>query len=308
MEKWDLVLLTQNAYVNPITEDAYAQEIVLEDKLLAESLKNLGLKVCRKSWDDPTFDWSSSRAALFRATWDYFERIQEFQDWFHQVRHKTMLINPAELIEWNLNKKYLLELNRSGIPLPPTAFIEQGSQKTLQEHYASLQLQGPSEKDCVLKPCVSAGAWHTYRIHHHELHKYEEVYAELVKTESLLLQEFQNNVPLFGERSYMIFGKRFSHAVLKKAKAGDFRVQSDYGGTVQLCEPSTEEIELAVRVVEACPYDPVYARVDLFKDNQNQWALAEIELVEPELWFRMDKNSSSLLAQTIYQHLNEKKT
>lgn len=307
-KEWDIVLLTQGTYLHPEDDDGYAQEIVLEDHLLQMSLEQLNFRVCRKAWDDPEFDWTSTSAVIFRAVWDYFERIEEFKRWFEKVKNQTLLINPSQLIEWNLDKHYLFDLEEKGVRIPPTVHIPKGNSKTLAEHYSQLQNKGVQEKDCVLKPCISGGAWHTYLIKADELKEYEDLYQDLVGRESLLLQEFQRRVPEEGERSYMIFGNQFSHAVLKKAKSGDFRVQSDYGGSVHPCLPSAEERQLAIKVTEACPGEALYARVDMFRDNQGLWALAEVELIEPELWFRMDPNSSSLLAKAIKNYLHEKTT
>lgn len=308
MKNWDVVLLTQNRYVNPTELTKSAQNILKEDALLQEALEELGLKVCRKAWDDTQFDWSSAHALLFRATWDYFERIDEFKSWLQEVRQQALLINPADLIEWNLDKHYLLELENRGIRIPNTLLLEKGSTSTLKEHYAELQAQGATDKRCVLKPCISGGAWHTYLIEADQIDEFEEVYRTLIAQESFLLQEFQFNVPEEGERSYMVFGGEFSHAVLKKAKAGDFRVQDDFGGSLHQCMPTEEEQAIAMKVVEACPGNALYARVDLFKDNHNEWALAEIELIEPELWFRKNKQSASRLADAVKHFLDEKTT
>ena len=81
-------------------------------------------------------------------------------------------------------------------------------------------------------------------------------------------------------------GGKFTHGVLKIAKYGDFRVQDDFGGTVQNYEATPEEIDFAERTIQACNPAPSYARVDIIHDNQNQHALIELELIEPELWFK----------------------
>ena len=96
-----------------------------------------------------------------------------------------------------------------------------------------------------------------------------------------MLQEFQKNIVEEGEISMMVFDGRFTHAVLKIAKPGDFRVQDDYGGSVHIYQPSAEEITFAENVVKACSEMPLYARVDIFKDNDGHWALAELEIFEP---------------------------
>ena len=87
---------------------------------------------------------------------------------------------------------------------------------------------------------------------------------------------------------------------MKKAKPGDFRVQDDFGGSVEKYIPSEEEINFAENVVAACDPLPLYARVDMIWDNNNIPAVGELELVEPELWFRYYPKSADLLAESIY--------
>jgi len=306
MKEWDVVSLNKSDYLQPEDPDHLVQNIMTEDALLKKALEELGLRVVRKAWDDPDFDWSSTKTAVFRATWDYFTRIDEFRGWLQSVRKQCQLINSAELIEWNLDKHYLLELKEKGIRIPNTVLLKKGNKQSLEEHYEQLQKLGASDHRCVLKPCISGGAYHTYLIDPEELASYEETYQELIASHDFLLQEFQIQVPLEGERSYMVFGGNYSHAVLKKAKSGDFRVQDDFGGSLHECSPTKEEQQIAMNVVKACPFEAVYARVDLFKDNTGHWALAEIELIEPELWFRKDENAAPLLAKAVKHYLDEK--
>ena len=97
----------------------------------------------------------------------------------------------------------------------------------------------------------------------------------------------------------MVFNGKFSHAVLKAAKPGDFRVQDDFGGSVKMYTPTVEEIEFAENTVKACQELPIYARVDIFTDNDNHIALSELELIEPELWFRYFPQAAKKLASAI---------
>ena len=85
----------------------------------------------------------------------------------------------------------------------------------------------------------------------------------------------------------------------KKAKEGDFRVQDDHGGSVEIYCPSKEEICFAEDSLKCCVELPVYARVDIVYDNNNEISLGELELIEPELWFRNNPNSAKLLAEEI---------
>jgi len=114
-----------------------------------------------------------------------------------------------------------------------------------------------------------------------------------------MLQPFQHAIVKKGELSLIVIDGEFTHAVLKIAKKGDFRVQDDFGGTVHTYTPTKTEIEFAEQAVNACKSKPVYARVDMFIDNNGQLAIAELELIEPELWFRNNTKAADKLALAI---------
>ena len=297
---YDVVILTDSRYLSPDEENIYISNVILEDRLVAESLEEIGFSITRKAWDDSSFDWKSSRFALFRATWDYFDRFEEFFDWFQRTKKLTQFINSPELIQWNIDKHYLQNLEVKGVNIPRTLFVEKSSKLTLAEaiQKAKKELSFDSE-EFILKPCIAGGARHTYRFKLHQIDEHEGIFQELIAEEAMMLQEFQKNIVSEGEMSLMLFNGEYSHAVLKIAKPGDFRVQDDYGGSVHDYKPSIEEIEFAKGVVKACPELPTYARVDIFKDNHGNWALAELEIFEPELWFRNRPEAAKILAQII---------
>ena len=94
----------------------------------------------------------------------------------------------------------------------------------------------------------------------------------------------------------MLFNGEYTHAILKKAKTGDFRVQDDFGGTVEIYTPKKEMIELAKLCIQQLNPTPVYARVDIIWDNNNNMSVSELELIEPELWFRFHKEAAKKFA------------
>ena len=101
----------------------------------------------------------------------------------------------------------------------------------------------------------------------------------------------------------MIFDGKFSHAILKKAKEGDFRVQDDFGGTVHDYSPSKEEVEFALKVIKACKSAPLYGRVDIVWDQEKNIYLSELEIIEPELWIRNHPKSAESIAEAISNKL-----
>ncbi|MEQ6123246.1 hypothetical protein AAON49_03465 [Pseudotenacibaculum sp. MALMAid0570] len=291
MKKYDVVILTDDHYVNNISSDIYIQNAFLEDNLLRKALEKLDMSVERKSWSDSDFDWSSTKFIVFRTTWDYVHRFDEFSKWLNKVSNVTTLLNSENLIRWNIDKHYMLDLKEKGVHICETYFIEKGTTHSLRELHQKYKLN-----DVVLKPCVSGGARHTYKIHQENIENHEIIFQELIAEEAMMLQPFQHNIVSKGEVSMMVMNGKFTHAVLKIAKKGDFRVQDDFGGIVKDYQPTIEEINYAEKVVKSCPEMPIYARVDVFLDNQNRLALAELELIEPELWFRNHPQAANELA------------
>jgi len=303
--EYDIIVLADSRYLLPKEGDAYTEEVLLEDALVIKALEALGLVVGRVAWDDPNFDWSSTRFALFRAVWDYFDRYAEFSVWYEKAATLTTFINRKALIDWNIDKHYMADLNSRGVHIPKTLFVEAGEQINLLEAFQKAKaLLGFDGGEFVLKPCIAGGARHTYKFHEDDWSQYNPIFQQLIADEAMMLQELQHNIISQGELSLMFMGGEYTHAILKKAKPGDFRVQSDYGGSIALHEASTAEIDFSQKVIDACPEMPLYARVDIFRDNGNAIALAELEIFEPELWFRCHEESAARLAQAIKNHID----
>ncbi|MEO1254391.1 MAG: hypothetical protein AAFY41_05835, partial [Bacteroidota bacterium] len=75
---YDIIVLTDERYVNPVTRNEYVNNVMTEDQLVIDSLKKLDLKVKKVAWSDPYFDWSQTKSALFRTTWDYADKFTAF--------------------------------------------------------------------------------------------------------------------------------------------------------------------------------------------------------------------------------------
>ncbi len=298
--KYDVTLLTESRYLNPSNPDWYANQVLTEDRLVQEALERKGMTVRRCDWSDPAIDWSETKLALFRTTWDYFHRFEEFSIWLEQVSSQTKLMNPAELIYWNIDKRYLEDLEARGINCIKTVFVERNSQQTLRSI-----CEATPWKKWVLKPSVSGAGRHTYLLTEAELDSHEEVFQSLIANEEMMIQPFVDSIVSFGELSLMVMNGQFTHAVHKKAKQGDFRVQDDFGGTVHAYKPTKLEIHFAEQAIAACEPKPMYARVDMVTDNAGNLAISELELIEPELWFRLNENAAEVLADGISNALRQ---
>ena len=302
MKKYDVVVLTDSRYVKPLKTNTYISNVLREDELVINALKEKNLSVVKKDWNDSIFDWETTRSILFRSTWDYFDKFELFKKWFNKTKNKCLMINSTETIEWNIDKHYLLDLQEHQIPIPNSEFIKRGSSIDLL-----LLMQKKNWNEIVVKPTISGAAKNTYRLKEEEIIQFGPTWEKLIYKEDFIVQEFQNNVISEGEVAMIVIGGKFTHAVLKKAKEGDFRVQDDFGGSIAIYNPSEEMVKLAEKCTRILTPIPSYARVDIIWNNLMDLAVSELELIEPELWFRLNPNAAQKLAQHVDLILSEKK-
>lgn len=298
MKSIDIVILTEDRYINPLEINEYNKNILLEDQIVLEALQQEGVNTERKSWSDPDFDWSTTKFIIFRTTWDYFDRYEKFSKWLREVSSKTTLLNSAKIINWNIDKHYLIDLKEKGVHICESYFIEKDTATTLAELHKQLGWE-----KTVLKPCISGSARHTYKLELDTLDEHENIFQELIVNEAMMLQPFQENIITQGEYSFVLINGKYTHSVLKIAQSGDFRVQDDFGGTVHKHNATKEQIAFAENALKACIGNPMYARVDVIIDNNNKLAISELELIEPELWFRNHYDAAILLARAIKKML-----
>jgi hypothetical protein len=111
-----------------------------------------------------------------------------------------------------------------------------------------------------------------------------------------------------GELSLLYFGGRFSHALIKRPKAGDYRTQGQHGAVETGMDAPEGSLEAAEAVLAKADGTPLtYARVDLVRGAGGQWLLMELELIEPWLYLALDcqdgKHGAKLFAQAVLERL-----
>lgn len=269
-----------------------------DEHLLAPALRDVGIDVDIPVWDDPSIDWAGYDAVVIRSTWDYVTKYPAFLDWIERVGGVTRLFNPPEVLRWNLHKGYLIELEDRGVPIVPTAWLGQGDRVDLEELAAT---RGWS--DVVIKPAVDAGARGLVRVDG-DLAAGQAKLDALLATDDVMVQEFQTGILDHGELSVICIDGAFSHAIRKRAKPGDVRIQIEYGGTYTREVPDDATRGLAEWIVEATGLDLLYARVDLVPAVDGSWQLGELELAEPALYLHWAPGSSGRLAEAIRQRLS----
>jgi len=294
----DVTLLTELRYLDLDASHWYHQQIALEEGLLIDALDTLGIRAARRAWDDPLMDWRSAGALVFRSTWNYFDAMALFRPWLSEVTRSCRLINSGALIEWNMDKHYLADLGARGVAVVPTVYVSPTAPRPLAEI-----LEANDWHDVVIKPAVGGAARLTWRGGMASLAADEAELARCLTQEAMLVQPFQRAIQSTGEVSVVVIDDHVCHAVRKRARSGDFRVQDDHGGTVHPHEATKAERRLALAAVAACPEPPRYARVDML-DGPDGPQLMEIELIEPELFLRYQPSSAMALARAIGRSLS----
>lgn len=263
-------------------------ELKGDDETLCAALRRRGCEAELVVWDAAGIDWGGFDLCLVRSTWDYHDKYEEFLAWTRRVEAKTALHNPADLIAWNSDKRYLRELAAAGVPTVPTLWVWRGEEVDLA---AELGKRGWEE--AVVKPVVDLGAKNLHRVQAGEA---QAALATVQERQKAMVQPFLPSLETEGELSLIYIEGQCSHAVRKHPAKGDFRVQSIWGGTMEPAEAGPEQIEVAERALARLDEPPLYARVDLVADLDGSPAVIELELIEPNLYLSTDEAAADRLA------------
>ena len=272
---------------------------------LRRALEAAGARVTIARWDDPKIEWPQFDLALLRSTWDYARRLPAFLQWIDLAAAQTRLLNPPAVVRWNTDKHYLGILERAGVPVVPSAFVEPGADA---QHALATFLEVHSQaEDVVIKPSIGAGSKDAQR---HARGSRGEMLAHLKRLidagRSALLQPYLPNVDTYGETALLFFQGEYSHAIRKgpllqrgaAPAAGLFAVEQ-----ITPREPSNAEHEIAQRALAAMPFERplLYARVDLIQDESGAPRLLELELTEPSVFLDHAAGSAERFARAILQ-------
>lgn len=263
---------------------------VADDDLAIAPLEELGWDVSTISWRDVSVDWNEFEIVVIRTPWDYQRSPAEFLKVLKRIDSSSArLENPLDVVKWNLDKRYLRDLESRGLPIVPTIWDGIYDQRVFYRWMADLGCD-----ELIIKPTVSATAEHTYR-----LSEFDPLLTEIFAARSFMVQPFLKNIVAEGEYSLFYFNGEYSHTILKSPKVEDFRVQEEHGGMITAVEPTEELSNAGRKAFETISPSPLYARVDLVRDHDDAFVLIELELIEPALYLRMDPEAPKRFAKAI---------
>ncbi|MGB3456109.1 MAG: hypothetical protein WBG08_04925 [Litorimonas sp.] len=270
------LLASANLLPGPSSKREDVFEFDEELASLRSGFAPLGLSLEPLLWDTADRVAGEYDALLPLMVWDYFEGNEaRFLEVMDRAARTTPVLNPPELLVWNADKLYLDTLAARGAPVIPTRRVERVS-----PDHAAAAFEAFGTDRIVIKPQVGGGAWRQ------ALYRQGDPWpdSEALPPQGALIQPFLPSVQAEGEYSFLYFGGTFSHALLKTAKPGDYRIQSLYGGAEAPYAPTPEERDIAEAVLATLDEPPLYARVDLLRGLDGRLALIELEMIEPYLY------------------------
>ena len=255
----------------------------------AAALAAAGLAVESRIWADPG-DLAAFDLILPLFAWGYQRDVAAWYALLDRLEGARLpVVNPVPVLRWNSDKAYLADLGAKGVTVVPTADVAALDESRLAEARAAL-----GAEVVVIKPAISGGADGTHRI---------APGAPIPKDaigRRRLVQPLMPGISTEGEYSLFFFDGRFSHAIVKRPAAGDFRVQTQFGGREEAWEASEAALGLAVAALDAAPLPPVYVRVDMVGDAAGKLHIMELELIEPSLFLNFAPDRGAAFGRAIY--------
>jgi len=267
---------------------------VADDDLVVAPLRELGHVAEFVPWQQTAVEWREYGGVVIRTTWDYQNNLPAFLDVLQQIESQTLLANPLEIVKWNADKKiYLQDLAARGATIVPTVW-KKGKIQSRQIEQWFEQLESD---ELVIKPTVGANAQDALRLKRGETDAF--ALSELFARRSYMVQPFMRQVTEEGEFSLFYLNGECSHAILKTPRAGDFRVQEEHGGIIQAIKPPASLLSAGKNVMKSVSTALLYARVDFVRIAKDEFALMELELIEPSLYLREAEQAPRLFAEAI---------
>lgn len=263
---------------------------------LADACRRVGVTPVTLAWDDATVSWSRFDAIVLRSTWNYTQRLPVFLTWSERADVRDRLINPANVVRWNTDKRYLGDLASAGAPVIASHYLAPGD-----------RIELPAYEEFVIKPCVGAGSRGARRFQAHE-HDAAKAHAStlLEGGQHVLIQPYLERVDEAGETALLFYDGVFSHAIRKGPllRRGQDATRALFAAEhIAARTPSDKELSVARHVLAALPFEmPTYARVDLLPSDHGP-QLLELELIEPSMFFAHSAGGAERFAAALLKRL-----
>lgn len=261
----------------------------LDFRPLARALQERDCDVDNVAWDsDPVS--REYDAYVLRSTWNYYRAPERFLRWIDERASTSRLINPRDIVHWNLDKRYLTDLNHDGVPIVETVWFDPGQ---AADALADVSRRRGWDR-FVVKPVISAASFGTRSFGSHELSAAIDFLAGHLSSRSMMVQPFMSSVENVGEKSIVWIDGQVTHAWIKRP-----RFAGDHESAQPTPDISDEDRAVVERALNRFRGEALYARVDLMYDSLGKPCLSELELIEPSLYFDFSPLALSRFADAV---------
>ena len=251
-----------------------------DQELLLGALRDAGFEPSMLPWDDPSADPAAYDLCVLRSCWDYYKHPGSFLKWIERADKTSRLVNPAPVVRWNYNKRYLGALASAGVALVPTVFFERGEEAVLATIMATRRWD-----DVVIKPSVSASSFRTRRFGKAEVKEGHDFLRELLRDRDTMVQKYMPAVEGEGEKAVVWIDGEFTHAVRKSPRFAGAGESVSAAVEVSPEERALAEQALSKAVERVGSKEPLlYARVDMVRGAGGKLVVSELEMIEPSLF------------------------
>jgi glutathione synthase/RimK-type ligase-like ATP-grasp enzyme len=269
-------------------------DFVIDDEHAVEPLNSIGWRVSTVSWRQTDISWDHFDAVIIRSTWDYWNDVPAFLDVLAQIDRETSLANPLDIVHWNLAKTYMVDLQGKGVGIVPTVWPGQVLESSFPGYRDQLGCD-----ELVIKPVVGANGQDAFRVSPSDPRERLAGIAGCFTGRAAMVQRFMPNILSEGEYSLFFFNGEFSHAILKVPAESEFRSQEERGAEVRPVVPGKRLLLRGQQALAALTDVPLYARVDFVRGDDDDFAVMELELIEPSMYLRTDPEAPMRFARAI---------
>lgn len=282
--------MTRIALLTPAADSPYVRAWGPALDRYAAALSGLGVTIETLPWHDAPE--SDAEVILPLLAWGYHIEAARWLAMLDALQAQgRRTLNDVGMLRWNTVKTYLDDLEQAGVPVVPTLFVGRATPAVVEG--ARERLGGG---EVVVKPQVSGGSNETVRLA-------PGAVLEGGPTGPAMIQPFLPSVSGEGELSLLHFDGVFSHAVGKVARAGDFRVQPQFGSRIGPITPPEEAMAVARQVLGALDRKPTYCRVDLIRHMDGTLRVMELEAIEPDLFLEHAPEGAARFAAAVKRAL-----
>ena len=273
-------------------------DFVMDYELGIGPLTELGWQVDTVAWRDPGIDWDQYDAVYLCTPWDYPDHFDEFVTLLDRIdASSALLVNERSLVNWNMRKTYLRDLEAGGADIVPSLWCAGFDSADIPGWF-----EAHDTNTVIAKPEVGANAKDTFVLREPVDADTEALLATVFTNRPFFVQPFIENIQTEGEYSLFYLGGDYSHAILKTPQAGDYRSQEEYGSAVNSVAPEAGLRAAGDRIIALVSPEPVYVRVDLVRGPDGRFLLMELELIEPSLYLRTDADAAARFAAAFDAH------